>query len=138
MKVPECLKCVLVGSKKLFLFVVAFFSEDGYDVIILSPLTEFMVSNMQVRQTEGIANTTLTILDLGLMGSVQVSGVLQHLIVVNVIIALPILTPLTDDDNLFFRLRGKSRSNDSLQKKFSSIEHWTPAQCDQKKIAKSL
>jgi hypothetical protein len=52
---------------------VAFFNELGTEVVILSSLSQFMASNMEVRYVrDEDKNISFPVLDFGLMGSIQV------------------------------------------------------------------
>ena len=52
---------------------IAFFDETGSQVLILSPLSQFMASNIEVRQVKDEdKNIVFPVLDFGLMGSIKV------------------------------------------------------------------
>ena len=52
---------------------VAFFNKVGTEVVILSSMSQFMASNMEVRYVrDEIKNISFPVLDFGLMGSIQV------------------------------------------------------------------
>jgi len=56
------------------LTTAVFFDETGSEVVIASPLSQFMATNMEVRHVKNEStSTTFPVLDFGLMGSVQVN-----------------------------------------------------------------
>ncbi len=56
---------------------VVFFDETGSEVLILSPLSQFMATNMEVRYVKNsTTSTTFPVLDFGLMGSVEVNWII--------------------------------------------------------------